>query len=374
MTAPRVAILGSRGIPARYGGFETFVEELAPRLVQRGAEVTVFCERSPGPAPTAYRGVRLEHVPAEAPGPLRTLAYDVRCLWRARRGFDVVYMLGYGASFACFLPRLAGSQVWINMDGLEWRRSKWRAHARAWLWTMEALAGRAATRLVFDNGALADEVLGRRRWRRVEHSVLAYGAPAVREPAPASALPPGLKPDGYDLVLCRCEPENHVVELVRAHARSGIPRPLAVVANTDAGTPYCAEVLQWRGDHVRFTGPIYEPEVVRALRSHCRLYLHGHSVGGTNPSLIEAMGCGTFVIAHDNPFNREVLGSAGLYFGGDTPLRAALEAAEATGPEERRARGEAARERVERHYAWEAIADRYAALLGEATSRAGAAA
>ena len=119
-----IAILGARGIPARYGGFETFVDELSRRLVTRGIRVTVYCEADETPAMDSYEGVELVHVPANAPGPARTIVYDIACLWRARKDFDLVYMLGYGASFGCFLPRLWGTQVWINMDGLEWRRSK----------------------------------------------------------------------------------------------------------------------------------------------------------------------------------------------------------------------------------------------------------
>lgn len=360
----RLAILGSRGIPARYGGFETFVEELAPRLVARGVEVTVFCEATGEPAPAELGGVRLEHVPAGAPGPLRTVAYDLRCLWRARRDFDVVYMLGYGASFACWLPRLWGSAVWINMDGLEWRRSKWSRLARWYLRAMEGIAGRVATRLVFDNGALAGEIVARRRWRGVERTALAYGAPIVRAADPAPLFELGLEPGGFDLALCRAEPENHLLEVVRAHVEADLPRPLVVVANTEAGTPYCDEVLAWASERVRFLGAVYEPRTVRALRFHCHTYLHGHSVGGTNPSLIEAMGCGAPVIAHDNPFNREVLGDAGLYFASEAALRGALAAAQAESPAGRRAIGAAARHRIEERYTWERVAQQYARLLG----------
>ena len=368
--SPRIAILGSRGIPARYGGFETFVEELAPRLVRRGSDVTVFCEAHPGPSPTGFRGVRLEYVPARAPGPLRAIEYDLRCLWRARRRFDVVYMLGYGASFGCFLPRLAGREVWINMDGLEWRRSKWGGLARWYLRTMEGLAGRTATRLVFDNAALAGEVVARRRWQHVAHTVLAYGAPVHRSADPAPLANLGLQPDGYDLVLCRCEPENHILEIIRAHRAANGPRPLVVVANSDLGTPYCGEVLAWQGEAVRFTGAIYDAGVVRALRFHCHTYLHGHSVGGTNPSLIEAMGSGAFVVAHDNPYNRDVLGETGEYFADEAGLLATLERTNAAPRAQRRVRGEAARARIEERYTWEAIADQYADLLGAVASRA----
>ena len=364
--APRIAILGARGIPARYGGFETFVEELAPRLVRRGVDVTVFCEAEHGPQPAEYEGVKLVHVPARAPGPARSIAYDVSCLWRARRGFDVVYMLGYGTSFACCLPRLHGTQVWINMDGLEWRRSKWSAPARLWLKTMEGLAPRSASRVIFDNAALAEEIRGRRRVRC--SSVLEYGAPVLRERTDPSRLSElGVSPGEYYLVVCRFEPENHVLEIAQAFTQAGLERPLIVVANKELGTSYARATLALDSRHVRFVGTVYDQELLLPLRQHCRAYLHGHSVGGTNPSLLEAMGCGNLVVAHDNPYNRETLGNAGLYFGGVPSLGLRLRESEALDETELANKRRAALERIEERYTWELIADRYYALILAAT-------
>src|SRR5579863_1049515 len=133
----KIAILGTRGLPANYGGFETFADEISKRLVQQGFYVTVFCEASSGSQPRKFGEVNLEYAPARKLGPLSTVAYDLACLWRARKGFDVVYMLGYGASLFCFLPRLWGTDVWINMDGLEWKRRKWSLVARSYLHLME---------------------------------------------------------------------------------------------------------------------------------------------------------------------------------------------------------------------------------------------
>ena len=357
-----MALLGCRGIPARYGGFETFAAEISRWLVARGIEVTVFCEAVSSDVPDEIDGVRLEYVAPGARGAAGTLLYDLKCLWRARRGFDVVYMLGYGASFACFLPRLSGSEVWINMDGLEWRRAKWIWPARLWLKAMESLSGWTANRLVFDNRALAEEVTARRRpW--ADWTVLEYGAPLVEDPDPAPLAKLGLEPGGYDLVVCRAEPENHLLESIRAHSRVGCTRQLVVVANTDGDTAYCREVRRWTSDHLRLTGPIYDRAVLDSLRAYSHAYLHGHSVGGTNPSLVEAMGSGALVVAHDNPFNREVLADAGLYFRDESDLQATLEELEGLTPDRLRAYGDAARARVRDHYRWDDVADRYAAEL-----------
>lgn len=358
---PRLAILGSRGIPARYGGFETFAEQISVRLVEAGFDVTVFCERAEGPRPTEYRGVRLEYVAAPALGPLGAPVFDVLSLVRARRSFDVVYMLGYGAGLFCWIPRLFGSEVWINMDGLEWKRAKWGPLGRAWLWAMSYAATLAASRLIFDNAAVRDEVVGT---RRLCNSVVEYGAPVVEdEPDPSALEAFGLEPGSYYLVVCRVEPENHVLEIVRGFESSATLKDLVVVGNVAKRTPYVQRVLDAAGLRVRFPGPIYDAEVLRALRTHCAAYLHGHSVGGTNPSLLEAMACGNVAISHENPYNREVLGDDALYFRTEDELARRLSDCERLVPDERarlRARG---RERVATYYSWERIAARYAEFL-----------
>lgn len=359
----RIAFLGSRGIPARYGGFETFVDEVARRLVRRGIEVTVFCERGDGPRPTEVEGVRLEYVPANAPGSLRTLLYDLSCLWRARRGHDVVYMLGYGAALFCFLPRLFGSRVWINMDGIEWKRSKWSSLARLWLYLMEGLAFLTADRLIFDNGALRDSILERRR-KRVDTSVIEYGGPDVAlDPDPSPLAEFDVTPGEYYLVVCRCEPENHVLEVCRAWLAAELDRPLLVVANTEPGTEYARRCTELASDGLRFVGTVYDQRVLVALRSHCRAYLHGHSVGGTNPSLLEAMACGNAVIAHDNVFNREVLGSCGRFFQTEADLASELQAFDRLSAGDVAELGRDARARIRESYTWSRITDRYQELL-----------
>ena len=363
----RIAILGSRGIPARYGGFETFAEELSVRLVERGHAVTVFCPWRRGPRPAEHRGVRLEYVCHPRLPAVGSLLYDAASLWRARRGYDAVYMLGYGASALCALPRLGGAEVWINMDGLEWERSKWSGPARAWLALSERLALRTATRLVFDNAAVAERVLARHR-ARVAHEVIEYGAsrPAPVADAAERLARHGLRTGDYYLVVARCEPENQVLELARAFRRADPVRPLVLVTNPRAGDAYGDTLRAEHGGPVRVLGPVYDAGELGALRAHAFAYVHGHTVGGTNPSLLEAMACGNLVLADDNPFNREVLGENGLYFAGAGALAACLARAEAVGVEERRAFAAGCLARIDERYDWERIADAYADLLARA--------
>jgi len=220
---------------------------------------------------------------------------------------------------------------------------------------------------VIDSGALADHIGARARVG--EHSVLAYGAETLDEILKDDAVKAlGLTPGEYDLLVCRFEPENHVDEILRAHEKAATGRPLVAVAHTDTGTPYAVRTMERASDasrdgRVRFLGAIYDPEVLLPLRQHAALYLHGHSVGGTNPSLLEAMGAGNVVLAHDNPFNREVLGEEDVYWDGVEALvdriggwssKVEIEI------ESERARN---RERIREAYSWDRLADDYAALI-----------
>lgn len=204
----KLAILGSRGIPAKYGGFETFAEELSVRLVKLGVEVTVYCEAGEGEQPAMYRGVHLVYLPAPGLGPLTTIIFDLLCLWHARKAFDAVYMLGYGTSIFCFIPRLCGSTVFINMDGVEWARSKWRPPAKLWFKVMEAAAMWTPNRLIADAQGILRHLQSRHN-HLPPVSVISYGAPVLEE-APATNLLDGLQltAGNYYLVVCRLEPEN----------------------------------------------------------------------------------------------------------------------------------------------------------------------
>jgi glycosyltransferase involved in cell wall biosynthesis len=356
----RLAILGCSGIPARYGGFETFAEELAGGLVARGHAVTVFCQ-GPGGGPSEHRGARLEYVPSRGSGGLHEILWDLRCLWRARGRFDVVYMLGYGAAAFLGLARSGRNEVWVNMDGLEWRRSKWGTVARAWLARMERVALRTADRVVFDSAAVRREVAGDGADERIR--VIEYGAELDHEPDPRVLATLGLRPHGFFLLVARIEPENHVLEILRAHARSGIERELLVVGDIERAGRYGGECRRAAAQNARFLGALFDQRTLHALRSDAAAVLHGHSVGGTNPALLEAMAASAVVVAHDNPYTREVLGERGVYFRDEDGIVAALRSADSWSAEERALRGRANRERVEERYTWDRIASEYAAML-----------
>lgn len=361
----RIAVLGARGIPASYGGFETFAEQLATRLVARGHAVTVYAEAlEAGVADTFYQGVRVRHKRRPQWGAASVLAYDCACLWDAGRGYDLVYMLGYGAAWACWWPRVFGAPVWINVDGLEWARSKWGRFARAYLRCMEWAATRAATRLIADAEAIAQRF--RQTYPRgAPSSFIAYGAELVeeRDVDPSVLRTWGLQAHRYMLVVARPEPENHILEIIRGYEMHASDWPLVVVGDVSGGSAYQQLLRQQASERVRFVGGIYDAGQLASLRVHAACYLHGHSVGGTNPSLLEALACGNWVVAHDNPFNREVARDAADYF--ETPEQLArqldhvVQALDALRVE----RAQRARAIVAQHYTWDRIADAYEALM-----------
>jgi glycosyltransferase involved in cell wall biosynthesis len=363
--ALRIAILGARGIPASYGGFETFAEQLATRLVARGHEVTVYAETGESSVQdTFYQGIRVRHKRRPRWGAASVLAYDCACLWDACRGYDLVYMLGYGAAWACWWPRVFGVPVWINVDGLEWARSKWGRGARLYLRCMEWVTTRAATRLIADAEAIAQ------RFRQTypggaPSSFIAYGAELVesRQVDPAVLSLWGLQAHRYMLVVARPEPENHILEIIQGHVLHGGDWPLVIVGDVSGATAYQRQLKQHASERVRFIGGIYDGGQLASLRVHAACYLHGHSVGGTNPSLLEALACGNWVLAHDNPFNREVARDAADYFATPGQLARSLDLVVRESDALRPQRAQRARGIVAEHYTWDGITDAYEALM-----------
>lgn len=358
----RLAILGTRGIPAQYGGFETFAEKLAIGLTELGHQVTVYCEKSKVTQPTTFQGVELRYRRCPSLGSLRTIIYDLNCLWSARKGYDIVYMLGYGAAPFCVIPRLWGTEVWINPDGLEWARAKWGFIARIYFRLMEWASIRVADRVIADSEAVATS-LASRHGELKAYTVIEYGCEVIEAPPPADELSKwNLDPQKYYLVVCRLEPENHVLEIMQAFQRSRSNKQLIVIGNHLAHSPYIEQLKKVIDARIRMIGTVYDPKALTSLRYHSFGYIHGHSVGGTNPSLLEAMGCGNLIFAHDNPFNRATLGSWGLYFANASELTWIFNDAEGEADKMAQLR-RGARQRARTSYQWTDIVSRYENLM-----------
>lgn len=360
----KLAILGSRGIPASYGGFETFAEELSTRLVQKyGVEVAVYCEEAGKNYQNEFQEVKLVHLKAPQCGPLSTLAFDLRCLWHARRRFDIVYMLGYGAALFFSIPGFYGQKIWVNMDGIEWARSKWSWLGKSWLKVMEGLALRYADRIIADAEAIRQHLIRRHR-RMPPCSVIPYGAPLIEEPPSEELLAEwNICPYEYFLIVCRLEPENHVLEILEGFSQTEGDYPMIVVGNIRESSNYVKNLLSLRERRIRFIGTVYEQRKLQALRYYTRAYFHGHSVGGTNPSLLEALGCGNIIVAHDNYFNREVAGGIAFYFRNPRDITKIIRHLDLIPEQDLRSMKQQARNIIKEKYNWEDVTELYFNLI-----------
>ncbi|WP_107771167.1 DUF1972 domain-containing protein [Nocardioides sediminis] len=361
----RVAMLGTRGVPAHYGGFETAIEEIGRRLVERGHEVVVYCRDAGQEIVESYHGMELVHLPAARRKSLETLSHSalsVSHLLTRGRPCDVAVV--FNAANAPFVPplRAGGVPVVVHVDGLEWQRDKWRGAGRHYYRVVEGLAVRWADALIADAQGIADyyaDEFG------APTELIAYGAPVQEEPSAARLAELGLGARGYHLVVARFEPENHVREIVEGYTRSRARLPLVVVGSAPYSNGYTSQVkaLAARDSRVRLLGGVWDQALLDELYANSATYLHGHSVGGTNPSLLRAMGAGTAVMAWDVVFNREVLGDRGWFFDRPETLAALLHESEDR-PDCMVETGHALRERARKTYDWEDVADLYESLLG----------
>ena len=307
-------ILGIRGIPAAHGGFETFAERMACHLVQRAWRVTVYCqEEGKGPVmESEWQGVRRVHIPVAATGPAATVIFDLRATLHAASHGEPCLTLGYNTAVFCAALRMSKVPNIINMDGIEWRREKWGRMARAWLWLNERAGAKFGNHLVADHPEIAKHLMQLVRSEKI--TTIPYGADRL-ENMPAQPLHHlGLEPGRYLTLVARPEPENTVLEAVQGFSARPRNFKLAVLGAYAPGNAYHQAVRGAASSEVLFLGALYDRPLVQALRYHCAAYVHGHRVGGTNPSLVEALGAGNAVIAHNNAFNRWVAGEAACYF------------------------------------------------------------
>lgn len=377
----RVALIGSRGIPGRYGGYETLFTELAPRLVARGFDVTVYCRTGQGggldrpnggkrrrepPRRSRYAGARLVHLPTVRTKHLDTPVHTWLSCWHAAgERFDATLVVN--SANALFLPLLAlsGTPTVLNVDGIEKRRAKWGAFGRAVYAVSERLACVLPDRLVTDAEVIRSHYLER---YAAPSDIVTYGVDARPLWQSGVLRRLGVQKRDYFLYVSRFEPENNPHRVVEAYRQVGGEVPLLMVG----GAPYANEfIASFRDDadpRIRFPGAIYG-RGYRQLLSHALVYIHATEVGGTHPALVEAMGYGNCLVVNDTPENREVAGDVALYFRADAPSTLAVHLERLrSDPEEALRRGRAAAARAARKFDWEQIADRYATLLVAAAS------
>ena len=361
---PSLRILGTRGLPAAHGGFETFAEHLALYLVADGWNVTVYCQRDGDGsiAEDEWKGVRRVNIPVARQGPTASMHFDWIATRHAAAAGEPCLTLGYNTALFCAWLRIKGIPNVINMDGIEWRRAKWGPAPKAWFWLNDWAGCWLGNHLVADHPDIRRHLESRVGGSKI--TVIPYGADEVLD-APVEPLARlGVEPGRYMTVIARAEPENSLLEIVQGFSASPRRCRLVVLGNYDEQVAYQNAVLKAASDEVLFPGAIYDKAVVSALRMHSMAYVHGHQVGGTNPSLVEALGAGNAVIAHDNRFNRWVAGPQAAYFNDAASFSRQLELLLAE-PERLEAMRAASRARHHEAFRWETILGAYERLLQE---------
>ena len=361
-----IGLIGTRGVPARYGGFETAVEEIGRRLAERGHDVVVYCRSAKGePRPAQHLGMRLVHLPSVRHRAVETLSHTALSVWHVL-GHRVDAAIVFNAANAPLLPLLRAARVPVatHVDGLEWQRAKWGPNGQRYYRAAESLSVRWSDALIADAAGIAEYYTEE---FDAPTRLIAYGAPQVPAGVSDRLAELDLTPGGYHLVVARFEPENHVEISVAGYVASGSTRPLVVVGSAPYAAQYTRAVHAAADERVRFLGGVWDAELLDQLFANALTYLHGHSVGGTNPALLRAIGAGTATIAYDVSFNREVLGEDGWYFRTAADVVDTIGWAEAD-PAATAARGEALRERS-RAYDWDLVTDGYETLLRDLADR-----
>lgn len=359
----KLVVLGIRGVPAKHGGFETFAEKLSLYLVNNGWDVTVYCQEDCRGSlyESTWQGVRRVHIPVDRPGAAGTVVFDWKAAWHALGEEGLCLTLGYNTAVFNVLQRLKGQTNVINMDGIEWRRDKWGAIAKTWFWLNERIGCWVGNHLVADHPKIKDHLATRVSAKKI--TMIPYGGDEVVSADEGLLHAYGLTAKNFSVVIARPEPENSFLEMVRAFSKKPRDHKLVVLGNfKPESNSFHREVMEAAGDEVIFPGAIYEAPVVQALRFYSRFYLHGHRVGGTNPSLVEALGAGCAVIAHDNHFNRWVAGEEAAYFANEAACAQLFEQLLTDDARLEKMRA-ASRREFQARFTWEHILSQYEALL-----------
>ncbi len=325
MEKNKLVINGIRGIPASHGGFETFAEYLALYLSKRSWDVTVYCQGEQGEdySEKNWNGIKLITIPEESDGAFGTVLFDYRSVVHSFSRDCLVLTLGYNTAIFNLLYRLKRIPNVINMDGIEWKRDKWGVVAKSWFWINERFGCWFGSHLVADHPCIADHLATRVSRKKIE--TIAYGGLEVLSSDVSLIEPFDLTPGEYAIVIARPEPENSLLEIVKGFSSSARGKKLVVLGKYDKEHPYHRQVLEAASSEVKFVGAIYDVKVVSALRFFATCYVHGHTVGGTNPSLVESLGTGNAILAHDNKFNRWVAKDGAIYFKNESEISRAFE-------------------------------------------------
>ena len=312
--AKKLKILGIRGVPAAHGGFETFAHEFSIYLKENNWDVEVYCQQLSGDRfyQDAWNGVKRINIRVGSDSSLSSVWFDFLTILHCLREKTPCLMLGYNTAIFGVLLRIFRVPLIINMDGIEWKRGKWGRIAKFWFWFNDWIGCLSANRLIADNPGIEAHLAT--RGVREKITMIPYGAANIESPSFENIRKFGVDSFEYCTLIARPEPENSILEIVQEFSREKRNCKLLVLGDYSNPNAYKKRVLDVASSEVVFPGAIYDKDVVSSLRYYSRIYFHGHTVGGTNPSLIEAMAAGNAVIAHGNIYNKWVLGDSGLFF------------------------------------------------------------
>ncbi len=358
----RLAIFGGRGIPSTYSGTETFFIELAPRLVERGHDVIVYCRKSLfKDRPPEYKGVRLIYLPSIETKNLGTFTHTLACMVDVlKRNVDAMLVTNVANAFHCVIPRLFRQNCAINVDGIEWKRGKWGRLGKSYFYWNARLSGK-----ILPRGIITDAYAMRKLYLdefNTPSACITYGGNIERSSNPEIVRQYGLEPGNYYLIASRLVPENNAALIVEGFKKAPTKRLLAIAGDANYSSGFIDDLKNNAGERVRFLGHVDSIEHIKELHCNSYAYIHGHMMGGTNPALLKALGFGNCILAHENPFNAEVLAGHGLLFRDATDLAAKIRLIEEQ-PEVAEDYRRRAPERIRTFYNWDRIVDQYEELF-----------
>jgi len=360
----KIALIGTRGVPANYGGYETCVEELGKRLAERGHDVTVYCRASYyTERPATYFGMKLVYLPNIKKKSLDTLSHTFLSIIHAvTHKIDILMVFNVANTLTFFLPRLLGKKIAVNTDGFEWKRGKWGRMGKLYYKFSEWLSTKLANRIVADALAMQDYYLQK---FGVESSYIAYGAYNSKSTKPELINKLGVIPGEYFLQITLFRPENNVLLTIEAFKKLNTDKKLLIIGGGPYQSDYSREIEAAACENIIIPGTIYDKDMINELWCNCFAYIHGNGVGGTNPALLQSMASGSFTIAVNVVFSHEVLDNGGIYYDKNAEslsikMNWALE-----NPSLLSEYTEKARHRIKDRYTWDIITDGYEQLFKE---------
>lgn len=320
----KIAILGTRGIPNYHGGFEQFAESLSEYLVQKNHHVTVYNSHKHPYQDGVWKGVNIVHEfdPEYKIGASGQFIYDLNCIIHSRKqNFDIILQLGYTSSSIWNRLFHKNTIVVTNMDGLEWKRSKYNKSTQKFLKYAEKLAIKHSDFIIADSLGIKDYLDNK---YKIDSEYIAYGSKLFEDPTELQIAQYEVQKGKYDMLIARLEPENNIEVILDGVSKSSTKRDFLVIGKHQTTFGNYLKEKYKNYPFIRFLGGIYNQNDLDNLRYFSNLYFHGHSVGGTNPSLLEAMGSKAFIIAHNNIFNKSILKDNALYFDSDEDITTLL--------------------------------------------------